>query len=197
MFGTRLLLHYVVFVLGCRSSDPRIVIRRSVVCSVGNFGSIPYQVYPVRTLHKDSLYLPLELSSDFDHWHKIFISENETKVKFTYESSHIEIPLEVYYIIKNKKIGIAGSAGMSLLFEGKNSVFAESENVRKLKIGKLETTLETNFTGNAKLYLFYKITPSLQLDLYPTFQYQIMGRTDSFVNSGYYFSVRTGFSYKL
>ncbi len=122
---------------------------------------------------------------------------NETKVKFTYESSYIEVPLEAYYVLRDKKLGFATSFGISLLFADENTVFAESENVQKMKIGKLETTAPSSFTANAKVYLFYKITPSLQLDLYPSFQYQIMGNTDSSNYSSYFISVRTGFSYKL
>ena len=124
------------------------------------------------------------------------IFASSTKVKFTYESSYIEVPLEAYYVLRDKKLGLATSFGISMLFGGKNSVFAESENVEKMKIGKLNTNSPTSATANAKLYLFYKITPSLQLDLYPTFQYQIIGNTDSNYSS-YFFSVRTGFSYKL
>ncbi|MES2748556.1 MAG: hypothetical protein V4648_09250 [Bacteroidota bacterium] len=125
------------------------------------------------------------------------IFANETKVKFTYNSSYFEVPFEAYYIVMDKKFGIAASLGISWLFAGKNSVFAESENVEKMKIGTLKTTSSSSMTTNAKLYLFYKITPSLQLDLYPTFQYQIMGNTDSSNYSNYYFSVRTGLSYKF
>ncbi len=84
-----------------------------------------------------------------------------------------------------------------MLFGGKNTVFAESENIPKMEIGTLTTNLPTSATANAKLYLFYKITPSLHLDLYPSFQYQIMGNSDKSNYSGYFFSVRTGLSYKL
>ncbi len=122
---------------------------------------------------------------------------NETKVKITYESSYIEVPLEAYYTLRDKKIGFATSFGVSLLFGGKNAVFAESEYIQKMRIGTLSTASSSSFTGNAKLYLFYRITPSLQLDFYPSFQYQIMGNTDSSNYSSYFFSIRTGFSYKL
>ena len=125
------------------------------------------------------------------------IFANETKVKFTYESSYIEVPIEFYYILKDRKFGAAASLGFSLLFEDKNSIFAESDNVQKLKIGTLTTNQPTSITGNAKLYLFYKISPSLHFDLYPTFQYRIMGDTNSSNYSSYFFSIRTGLSYKL
>lgn len=124
------------------------------------------------------------------------IFANETRVKFTYQNSYIEVPLEAYYTVRDKKLGVATAFGVSLLFAGKNAVFAESENVPQLKIGKLITDTEGGFTANAKLYLFYKITPELQLDLYPSFQYRLMGDTDSDY-SRYFLSLRTGISYKF
>ena len=125
------------------------------------------------------------------------IFANATKVKFTYESTYIEVPLEAYYVLRDKKIGLATSLGISLLFSGKNTIFAQSEGIAKINIGTLITNKSDGVTANAKLYLFYKITPSLQLDIYPSFQYQIMGNTNSSNYSSYFFSVRTGFSYKL
>ena len=125
------------------------------------------------------------------------IFANETKVKFTYESSYIEVPIEFYYILKDRKFGAAASLGFSLLFEDKNSIFAESDNVQKLKIGTLTTNQPTSITGNAKLYLFYKITPALNIELYPSFQYQFMGSKNASDYTGYFFSVRTGLSYKF
>lgn len=125
------------------------------------------------------------------------IFANETKVTFTYESSYLEVPIEAYYVLRDKKIGLAAAFGVSVLFGNKNSVFAESEQVAKMKIGTVKTNAETDFTGNLKACLFYKISGSLQLDLYPTFQYQFIGNTNSSGYSNYYFSVRTGISYKF
>ena len=119
---------------------------------------------------------------------------NEAKVKFTFDSSYLEIPLEAYYVVRDKKIGVAASLGVSVLFSGKNSIFAESEHVEKMKIGNLKSDSASGITTNAKLYLFYKITPALHFDLYPAFQYQIMSNQET---SGYFFSVRTGLSYKF
>jgi hypothetical protein len=122
---------------------------------------------------------------------------NESKVKLTYENSFVEVPLEAYYVVRNKKFGIATSFGISMLFGNKNAVFAESKNIQKIKIGNTTTNLPISVTMNGKLNLFYKITPSLQFDLYPTLQYQIMGSTDSSNSSSYFISFRTGLSYKF
>ncbi len=122
---------------------------------------------------------------------------NETKVKLTLESTYIEVPLEAYFVLRDKKLGLATTFGLSILLEDKNSVFAESEFVQKMRIGTLTTLAPTSATLNAKVNLFYKITPSLQVDLYPTFQYQVMGHTDSSNYSNFFLSVRTGLSYKF
>lgn len=125
------------------------------------------------------------------------IFSNETKVKFTYESSFLEVPFEAYYVVRNKKLGLATSFGISMLFGNKNTVYAASETIQSMKIGTLSSISPTSATLNAKMNLFYKISPSLQVDLYPTFQYQIMGNTNSSDYSSYFLSIRTGLSYKF
>lgn len=125
------------------------------------------------------------------------IFSNDTRVKFTLESTYIEVPLEAYIVLKDKKLGLATTFGLSILIEDNNSVFAESESVQKKRIGNLKTIAGTSATFNAKVNLFYKLTPSLQLDIYPTFQYQVLGNTDASYYSNFFLSLRTGLSYKF
>lgn len=117
-------------------------------------------------------------------------------ISLIYESSFVEIPLEAHYVLIDKKVGLATSLGLSLLFSNKNIITAQAEKISEINIGAL-TNIVDGFTANSKLYLFYKFMPSLQVELYPTFQYQVFGNNSSSNNSNYYFSVRTGFSYKF
>ncbi len=125
------------------------------------------------------------------------VFQNETKVRFRYESEYVEIPLEAYYVVRERNVGVAFSAGVSMLLAGKNKIFASSENVEQMEIGHLKTTISSGFTANAKVYLFYKLTPSLQVELFPSMQYRIMGDTDNSNYSSYFFSVRSGLTYKF
>lgn len=122
---------------------------------------------------------------------------NQTKVTSRQETTFIEVPLEAYYILSDKKFGMATSFGISFLKFQKNEVFLESDGVERMKIGKLENIAPFSSSVNAKFHLFYKITPKLYFDLYPSFQYQFMGYKGVSNYHPYFFSIKTGLSYKL
>lgn len=122
---------------------------------------------------------------------------NSEEIKLTKETSYYEVPIEGYYVLLNKKFGIASSLGVSLFYLGKNEVYAESEQIDKIKIGSFSTLLQTSATANAKLYLYYQILPKLSFDVYPTFQYQLLGNSDSSNYSTYFFSIRAGVGYRF
>lgn len=137
--------------------------------------------------------ISLELPSQF--YNNLF--SNSTEIKLTKETSYYEVPIEGYYVLLNKKFGIASSLGISLFYLGKNEVYAESNQIEKTKIGSFSTLLKTSATANAKLYLYYQIIPKLSFDVYPTFQYHILGNSDSSSYSTYFFSIRAGIGYKF
>lgn len=123
--------------------------------------------------------------------------QNDEKVKFYEENSYIEVPLEVYYVVSNRKLGWASSFGLSFFFLNKNNVYLESDNVTKFRIGSSENSVPQTFTANAKLNLFYNLSKRIQLDLYPEFQFQIMSHKDVSGFYPYYLSLKAGISYKL
>lgn len=122
---------------------------------------------------------------------------NDNYVKFTEENRYLEVPLEAYYILSHKKFGMATAFGVSMIFNQKNEIFVESVLVEKFKIGSSKTVAPMSFSGNAKLHLFYTISKRFQFDLYPEFQYQISGYKDISNYHPYFFSIKTGVSYKL
>jgi len=122
---------------------------------------------------------------------------NQTKVTSRQETSFIEVPLEAYYVLSDKKFGMATSFGVSFLKFQKNEVFLESDDIERMKIGKLENIAPFSSSVNVKFNLFYKITPKLYFDLYPSFQYQFMGYKGVSNYHPYFFSIKTGLSYKL
>jgi hypothetical protein len=113
------------------------------------------------------------------------------------ESTFIEVPLEAYYVISDKKLGLATTFGISFLKLQKNNVFLESDSIERMRIGSLKNISPFSSSINLKLNLFYKIFPKLQFDLYPSFQYQFMGWKDVPNYHPYFFSIKTGLSYKL
>lgn len=123
--------------------------------------------------------------------------QNDEKVKFYEENSYIEIPIEVYYVLSNKKFGVASTFGVSLFLLNKNDVYLESENLSKFKIGTSKNSSTQSFVTNAKLNLFYNLSKRIQLDVYPEFQFQIMSHKDVSSFYPYYLSLKAGMSYKL
>lgn len=120
-----------------------------------------------------------------------------TIVTATNKLSFIEVPLEGYYIFTDKKFGFATALGISFMISQKKDLFLESDNVKRLKVGELKNISPFSVTGNIKLNLFYKISSKLQFDLYPEFQYHLMEFKEVSNYHSYYFSIKTGLSYKL
>ncbi|HLP65666.1 hypothetical protein [Flavobacterium sp.] len=123
--------------------------------------------------------------------------QNDQKVKFYEENSYIEVPIEVYYVLSNKKFGLASSFGVSLFLLNKNDVYLESENLSKFKIGTSKNSAAQSFVINTKLNLFYNLSKRIQLDVYPEFQFQIMSHKNVSSFYPYYLSLKAGISYKL
>jgi hypothetical protein len=120
-----------------------------------------------------------------------------TIVTATNKLSFIEVPLEGYYVFADKKFGFAAAGGISFMISQKKDLFLESDNVERLRVGELKNILPFSVTGNIKLNLFYKISSRLQFDLYPEFQYHLMEFKEVSNYHSYYFSIKTGLSYKL
>lgn len=123
--------------------------------------------------------------------------QNDDKVTIHEENSYVEVPIELYYVLSNKKLGIASTFGVSLFLLNKNDVYLESENLNKFRIGASKNSTTQSFAANAKLNLFYKLSKRIQLDVYPEFQFQIMSHKDVSGFYPYYLSLKAGISYKL
>jgi hypothetical protein len=137
----------------------------------------------------------IDLNTSVETINSLFVNENQ--VQFTEENSFIEVPIEAYYIISNKKFGLATSFGISLFILNKNEIYLESDFVTKFKIGNSKNVAQQSFSANAKLNLFYKLSKRVQFDLYPELQYQIMSYKDTSNYFPYYLSLKAGISYKL
>jgi hypothetical protein len=109
------------------------------------------------------------------------------------ELSYLQIPLEIGYNLFDKKFGLSVFGGGSLLLLTKNEVFAHNENGR-MYLGKWNAAAKTSFTGNLGLGLHYNLSPSLQLNAEPMFNYYFNSYKDS---KPYSFNIRLGLQYNF
>lgn len=123
--------------------------------------------------------------------------QNDDQVKLKEEYRYIEVPVEVYYIWSEKKLGLASSLGFSMLFLTTNNVYLESPSLASLKIGSNSGLSQQSITANAKLNVFYPLSKKIQIDFYPEIQFHLMSNRNQADTIPYYISFKTGISYKL
>ena len=109
----------------------------------------------------------------------------------------IEVPLEIEYVIIDKKIGLNIIGGGSTLFLDENMISLNSSNF-STNLGEANYLNSLSFSTNIGIGIDYKISPQFQLNLEPIFKYQI----NTFNSSAgdvkpYYFGIYSGFSFKF
>ncbi|MHA3787695.1 hypothetical protein ACX0HA_05740 [Flavobacterium hauense] len=109
------------------------------------------------------------------------------------ELSYVEIPLEVNYNLFDRRFGFNIFGGGSMLLLNKNEVTAYNEK-GKMHLGEWNAAAKTSFTGTLGLGLYYKFTPSLQLNAEPVFNYYFDTYKDS---KPYSFTLRLGLQYNF
>lgn len=124
--------------------------------------------------------------------------ENEASVlgKLNQNIGFIEVPSEVEYSIINRKFGINLIGGFSTLFLNKNTISLNIEN-STTNIGKAKNLNEISFTANAGLGITYKISPQFNINLEPTFKYQLNTFKETKNFNPYYFGIYSGLSFKF
>ncbi len=110
---------------------------------------------------------------------------------------YIEVPLEIEYALLNKKFGVNLIGGASTLFLDNNAVVINSGE-GQLSLGEANNLNNVSFTTNVGLGLNYNLSQQFDLNLEPTFKYQLNGFNNNINNfKPYYFGVYTGFSFKF
>jgi len=109
----------------------------------------------------------------------------------------IEVPLELEYRLVDKKFGINVIGGFSTFFLSNNEIYADIEGVSTL-IGEANNINDTSFSANLGLGMDYKLSKQWNINLEPTFKYQI----NTFNNTSgdfkpFFVGVYTGLSYKF
>jgi len=109
---------------------------------------------------------------------------------------YIEVPVELEYALIDKKFGVSLIGGASTLFLDENVIAVETRgNIND--IGEASNVNSVSFSTNIGLGINYKLTKSLQINLEPTFKYQINTFSDSNNFNPYYLGLYSGFSFKF
>jgi hypothetical protein len=111
--------------------------------------------------------------------------------------SYIEIPLEIKYMLTDKKLGIDVIGGFSSFFLNGNELYSDFEGNRTV-IGEANNINKTSYSANLGFGLNYKVTKKVNLNLEPMFKYQIntFNNTSGDFNP-YFIGVYTGFGFKF
>ncbi len=109
----------------------------------------------------------------------------------------IEVPLEIEYVLVDKKFGVNIIGGGSTLFLDDNMISLNSSDF-STDLGEANNLNTISFSTNIGVGIDYKISPQFELNLEPIFKYQLntFSKTTGNVNP-YYFGVYSGFSFKF
>jgi hypothetical protein len=109
----------------------------------------------------------------------------------------IEVPLELEYRIVDKKFGINVIGGFSTFFLNQNEIYADLHGTSTL-IGEANNINSTSYSANLGLGLDYSLSKQLNINLEPTFKYQINTFNNTSGNFNPFFvGVYTGLSFKF
>jgi len=113
------------------------------------------------------------------------------------EMGYLEIPVEINYVLLDKKVGVNVVSGVSSLFLLDNVVNLESDT-GTTEMGKANNINSLNFSANFGLGVDYNISKKVKLQLEPLFKYQL----NTFSNTAgefkpYSFGVYSGIQYKF
>ena len=109
----------------------------------------------------------------------------------------IEVPVELEYRLVDKKFGINLIGGFSTFFLSDNEIYADIDGASTL-IGKANNINSTSFSANFGLGIDYSLSKQWNINLEPTFKYQI----NTFNNTSgdfkpFFVGVYTGLSFKF
>ncbi|MBW2961639.1 hypothetical protein [Mesonia aestuariivivens] len=121
----------------------------------------------------------------------------DTKGVINQQLGYLEIPVEVEYALLNKRFGINLIGGASTLLLNDNSISINSNN-GQLSLGEANNLNKVSFTTNLGLGFGYNLSEKFEVNLEPTFKYQLNTYNNTINDfKPYYFGVYTGFSFKF
>ncbi len=153
-------------------------------------GNIPNYSIENRTVHRFS---NLTASAEFNR----ASLASPTAGYLNQKLGFIEVPLEIEYVIIDKKIGLNIIGGGSTLFLNDNMISLNSTDF-STNLGEANNLNNISFSTNLGVGIDYNISPQFEVNLEPIFKYQLntFSNTTGNVNP-YYFGVYSGFSFKF
>ena len=122
---------------------------------------------------------------------------NNIKGSIDQELGFIEVPIELEYNIINKKVGVNVIGGFSTLFLDRNEVYSSLQNDRRL-IGEATNINKTSYSANLGVGFNFKFSETIDLNLEPTFKYQLNTFEDSTGDfQPYFIGVYSGLRFKF
>ena len=109
----------------------------------------------------------------------------------------IEVPLELEYRVIDRKLGVYIIGGFSTFFLNDNEIYADIDGNSTL-IGEANNINSTSYSANFGIGVDYSITKRLNVNLEPTFKYQINTFNNTFGDfQPFFIGVYTGLSFKF
>lgn len=126
-----------------------------------------------------------------------FVTASGINTSINQSLSFIEIPLEIKYLLSDKKLGVNVIGGFSSFFLSDNALHSTFDGA-KVFIGEASNINKTSYSANLGFGLDYKVSKKFNLNLEPMFKYQI----NTFSNTSgdfkpYFIGVYTGFGFKF
>lgn len=113
------------------------------------------------------------------------------------EIKYIEVPLELEYKLLEKRFGINIITGVSTFILDENTVHLDYNNTTT-EIGEANNINNVSFSGNIGIGLDYKLSKNLELNVEPTFKYQLNAFENTSGNfNPYVLGLNTGVSFKF
>lgn len=110
---------------------------------------------------------------------------------------YYEVPLELSYVVLNRKFGVNLIGGVSTLFLNENSVSVQSESAT-INLGKASNLNNVHFSSNLGVGFSYKFWKNLEARFEPTFKYQFNTFSRDAGNfKPYFVGLYTGVSYRF
>ena len=122
---------------------------------------------------------------------------NKIKGEIDQEIGFIEVPIELQYKLLDNKFGMSVIGGVSTLFLNNNEIFSVLDGEKTL-LGEATNVNKTSFSANFGVGMNYNITKKINLNIEPTFKYQL----NTFDNTSgdvkpYFIGIYSGIKYKF
>ncbi|MGV9003199.1 hypothetical protein [Flavobacterium sp.] len=161
------------------------------------YGISNYSLTTSNVLINTSNYSYIDYDENSSNQSLFVASNNSETMQITQKISYSEIPVEVKYLLLNKKVSVEGIAGFSFLYLNKNEIIIKAENGFSKSIGQTSNLMKTNLSVNVGLGLNYKLNNRLKLILEPVVNYHLNTFQNSNSAKPYSFGVRTGLRYSF